>query len=387
MISSRPLAVFVCALAALTASCGKREPAPIVIGLNLELTGDIQAIGESAKNAAELFFEQQNSAGGIELADGPHRFRPIISDNGADATQAAAIAQRLIARDGATALVGPNSGNCANAAAEIAEALKCVMVSPWSADPVTTMDRVAGVPKRYVFRAGADDKLQGSVMARFALSRLGARKAAIVSVNAPGAAAQAAGFKDAFTAGGGEVAGQETFDAGDADFSALANAVAAGTPDAVFLAAGCDDALPFLEASKNTGLAVNFLGTELWNSPQTIRMTALGLDGLYFCKNFDQRDADPAATRFIEAYTAKYGKAPDDVAALTYDACALIAEALKNAGKNDREALREQLARLRGFAGAAGTYEFKPGSGDPLKSMPVMQIKSSGLQWVGDFGP
>jgi hypothetical protein len=34
----------------------------------------------------------------------------------------------------------------------------------------------------------------------------------------------------------------------------------------------------------------------------------------------------------------------------------------------------------------AGTYNFEPGSGDPVKSMPVLQIKSSGLEWIGDFG-
>ena len=61
-------------VAALTASCGKSGPDPVVLGFNLELTGDVQTIGQSAKNAAELFFAKQNEAGGIELADGK---RPV----------------------------------------------------------------------------------------------------------------------------------------------------------------------------------------------------------------------------------------------------------------------------------------------------------------------
>ena len=386
MRTPRVLRLTACVLAALSVSCGKRDPEPVIIGLNLELTGDIPMIGQSAKNAAELFFEQQNAAGGVELADGPRKFKIVISDNSANATQASAVAQRMISVDKATALVGPNAGHCATSAAEIAEALKCVMISPWSADGATTMDRVAGVPKRYVFRASATDEVQGRVMANFALSKLGARKAAILSDTAGGPAAQAAAFKETFAAGGGEIAAEQTFDAEDRDFTSPVGAVAAAAPEVVFIAAPCDQALPILEAAKGAGLNAKFLGTELWNSPQTIRMTALGFEELYFCKNYDHRDTDPAAEKFAKDYTEKYGQPPDDVAALTYDACGLLAEALKKSGKNEREALREQFAQLRGFAGAAGAYNFRPGSGDPEKSMPVLRINSSGLVWVGDFG-
>ena len=372
-------------IAALLASCGKREPDPVVVGLNLELTGDIQMIGKSAKNAAELFFAQLNEAGGIELADGKRRLEITASDNAANATQAAAIAQQQISRENIVAMIGPNSGKCATSASDIAEALKCVMISPWSADPMTTTDPVAGVPKRYVFRAGATDALQGRVMAEFAAKKLGARRAAVIADSAQGAT-QAAGFRQAFAAAGGEVVAEEVFEAFGKDFPRQVGSVASASPDVVFVAAPCEDALDILEAAKAAGLNSKFLGTELWNSPQTIRMTALGIDGLYFCRNFDHRDADPQTAKFVEEYTAKYNTPPDDVAALTYDACGLIAAALKKSGKNEREALRESLAQISGYEGVAGSYNFEPGSGDPAKSMPVLQIKSSGLEWIGDFG-
>lgn len=383
----RIIAYLACAVAALVASCKKNEPAPVNIGLNLELTGDIQMIGQSAKKAAELFFEEQNAAGGIELLDGPHKFNLVTTDNGANATQAAANAQGMVSKENVIALVGPNSGKCATAAADIAEALKCVMISPWSADPETTMDRVAKVPKRYVFRAGAVDEVQGRVMANFALSELGARKAATIFETTPGPTAQASAFRETFISGGGSIVAQETVDAEDRDFTVPVTALAADAPEVVFVATPCNQAIPILEAAKAAGLNAKFLGSELWNSPQNIRMTAIGLDGLYFCKTYDHRDADPASEKFVKAYTARYNQPPDDVAALTYDACALIAEALKKCGRNEREPLREAFAQLRGIAGTTGTYDFKPGSGDPAKSMPVLQIKTSGMDWVGDAAP
>jgi branched-chain amino acid transport system substrate-binding protein len=371
-------------IAGLAASCGRPEHPPVLLGLNLELTGDIQTIGQSAQNAAQLFFDRLNEAGGVGLADGRHPVELLVNDNGANATQAAAVAQRQISRENITAMIGPNSGKCATAASEIAEALKCVMVSPWSADPMTTMDPVGGVPKRYVFRAGATGDVQGRVMAAFALSRLGARTAAIMA-DAEGDT-QAAGFEEVFSAGGGEIVSRQTVGAGDREAADTIAAIIPLAPEVVFVAASCDRSLPLLEAAKAAGLHAKFLGTELWNSPQTMRMAALGLDDLYFCRNFDHRAAGPAAAQFVADYTARFGSAPDDVAALTYDACGLVAAALEQSGKDEREALRESLARLGNFEGVAGTYRFDPGSSNPEKSMPVMQIKGSGLSWIGDFG-
>lgn len=380
-------ALLAVAPAAFLASCGPREPEEITVGLNLELTGDVQTIGQSAKNAAELFFDQKNAGGGVELEGAPRKFRVITSDNAANDSQAAAIAQRLISSDNAIVLIGPNAGHCANAAADVAESLKCVMITPWSPDPATTMDPIAGVPKRYVFRAGATDAVQGRVMAAFALSELGARKAAIMVDGTAAAKAQAAAFGEAFNAGGGEVVAQETMPARPVDFSEKVSAIKAAGPQVVFMAMPGQRAIPVLRAAKAAGFDASFLGTESWNTPRTAEMTSLGLEGLYFCKSFHPRDSNPAAGQFSEAYAAKYGQPPDDVAALTYDACALVAAALEKSGKIDREPLREALAGLRGFAGATGTYNFKPGSGDPAKSMPIMQVKSSGMEWIGEAAP
>lgn len=383
----RAVRLLACASALAAASCGQKEDPPVAVGLNLELTGDIQIIGQSAQKAAEFFFNRLNEQGGLELSGKPRKVKLISSDNGANATQAASVAQQLISRDNITAMIGPNSGKCADAAADIAEGLKCVMISPWSGDPSTTMDRVAGVPKRYVFRAGATDALQGRIMAKFAAEKLGARRAAIIADSTREAVAQAAAFKEAFAAAGGEVVAEESFGASGKDFPRRVAAIAAAAPEAVFVAASCEDALPILEAAKASGLNAKFLGSELWNSPQNIRMTALGIDGLFFCKNFDHRSKNPATQKFVADYTAAHGQPPDDVAALTYDACGILAQALEKSGTTEREALRENLARLSGYEGVTGRFDFEPGSGDPVKSLPVLEIKSSGMEWTGDVAP
>lgn len=382
------LNLFACLPPFLAVSCHKNDapppPPPLAIGLNLELTGDIQTIGQSARNAAELFFSSLNESGGVRLADGSRVVRLITNDNTAEAAQAAATAQHLILRDKVIAMIGPNSESCAYAASNIAEALKCVMISPWSADKATTTDRSAGTSKRHVFRAGATDETQGHAMALFARHNLNARTAAILETPGPGPATQAAAFKKTFAAEGGEITAQDTIPDRPADAIGKIATLTAAAPDVVFLAAPCDDALPILQAAREAGLNAIFLGTGLWNSPLAFRLGETGLDRLYYSQNFDPRANRPAAQKFVADYTARYGQPPDEVAALTYDSCALIVEALQKSGKADREAVREALARTQSFAGVTGTFDFEPGSGDPAKSLDILQIIKHGTQWAGD---
>ena len=63
------------------------------------------------------------------------------------------------------------------------------------------------------------------------------------------------------------------------------------------------------------------------------------------------------------------------MAALTYDAFGLLFGAIKSAGKADREAVRDALATLPSYEGVTGDMKFQEGSGDPIKSAVILQIK------------
>ena len=89
----------------------------------------------------------------------------------------------------------------------------------------------------------------------------------------------------------------------------------------------------------------------------------------------------------IEAYKAKYGTTPDDVAALTYDAFGLLWTALKSAGKVDRQAVRDALAKIPKYEGVTGTMQFQEGSGDPIKSAVILQIKGGKFVWFANANP
>jgi branched-chain amino acid transport system substrate-binding protein len=383
------LPVLLAALVSLVlAGCGGNDSDAVKIGMNLELTGDIPAVGASSRNAAELFFGQLNENGGVELADGPKQVSLIIRDNAAKADQAASVAQQLISSQGVVAMIGPNSSACAIPAGEIAESLKCVMISPWSTNPKTTLDQASGTPKRYVFRGCFTDPFQAVVLAKFAVNDLGAKKAAVLyDVSSEAPLGQATLFRETFTEAGGEIVAFETFTTGDKDFSAQLTNIRAAEPDIIFLPTYYNDVPLIAQQARRLGLNATLVGSDAWSSPEIIKLGGADVEGAYFSNHFSTQIATDEAKKFITDYTAKYGQAPDDVAALTFDSCGLITEALRKAGKNDREALREALAQIREFKGVTGTFRFEPGSGDPLKSAVVLQIKDGAFQWVTNAQP
>ena len=368
--------------------CGRPDADTVKVGMNIELTGDIPAVGASSKNAAELFFDQLNEKGGVTLADGAKKVSLVIRDNAAKADQSASVTQQLISSQDVVAMVGPNSSACAIPAGEIAETLKCVMISPWSTNPKTTLDQASGVPKRYVFRGCFTDPFQAIVLAKFVSNDLGAKRAAVLyDVSSEAPLGQATLFRDTFTAAGGEIVAFETFTTGDKDFSAQLTNIREANPDVIFLPTYYNDVPLIAQQARRLGITAQFIGSDAWSSPEIIKLGGADVDGSYFCNHFSTQIATDEAKKFIADYTAKYGQAPDDVAALTYDACGLVTEALKAGGKNDREALREAFAQIREYKGVTGTFRFEPGSGDPIKSAVVLQIKDGAFQWVTNAQP
>lgn len=368
--------------------CGQGGTPSVKIGLNAELTGEMPAVGASAKNAAELFVSQINEAGGIEVGEQKLPMELVVGDNGAKADQAAAVAQRLISQENVLVMAGPDASACAIPASEIAESLKCPMISPWSTNPKTTVDSTTGKPKNYVFRACFTDIFEARVLAKFVLNTLNAKTAAAlydVASEAPNA--QATLFKEVFEKNGGRMVAFETYTTGDRDFSAQLTKIKAANPEVIFLPTYYNDVPLVIEQAHRLGITAQFVGSDAWSSPEILKLGGAHLEGSYFCNHYSTEIATPVAREFMKAYKDRFGQDPDDVAALTYDAFGLITQAVTRAGKLDREAVRNALASIQKYEGVTGTMQFQPGSGDPIKSAVMLQIKDGKFDWVANAEP
>jgi branched-chain amino acid transport system substrate-binding protein len=372
----------------IVAAAGQNEGPTIKVGVVAELTGDIPAVGASCKNAAEMAAKEVNDAGGLEVGGTKYKISLFIEDNAGKADQSASAAQKLITQQNVVAIIGPNASRYAIPASEIAESSHVVLITPWSTNPKTTLDARTGAPKKYVFRSCFIDPFQGRVVAKFALDNLKARKAAVLyDVASEYNKGIAEFFKTTFEQSGGQVVAFETYTTGDKDFSAQLTKIKESNADVIFLPNYYSEVPLQIQQAHRLGIKTPFLGSDSWGSEELLKLGGKDLEGYYFSTHYAADAATPMATKFIDAYKAKYGSTPDDVAALTYDAFGLLWTALKNAGKVDRQAVRDALAKIPLYEGVTGNMKFQEGSGDPIKSAVILQIKGGKFVWFANANP
>ncbi|MDT8421390.1 MAG: ABC transporter substrate-binding protein, partial [Desulfuromonadales bacterium] len=188
----------------------------IKIGFNIPLTGDIPEVGEGSKNAAEMYLADINGAGGLEVGGKKYMLEFIYMDNEAKADSAVNAALKLIEQEEVVAIIGPNSSKQAVPGGGTANENRVPMISPWSTNPNTTLDRP------WVFRAAFLDPFQGPVIADFAAKKFGAKTAAVLfDVANDYSVGLAEVFKAAWEAKGlGPVVAYESNGTKDQDFSA-----------------------------------------------------------------------------------------------------------------------------------------------------------------------
>jgi branched-chain amino acid transport system substrate-binding protein len=353
----------------------------IKVGFNIPLTGDIPKVGEGSKYAGEMLKERINKAGGLKVGNKAYNLEFVYQDNEAKAESATAAALKLISQDKVLAMIGPQSSKQAIPAGEVADANKTVMISPWSTNPKTTLNRP------WVFRACFLDDFQGPVLAKFATQELKAKKAAIlydIASDYPKGLAEF--FKEAFQKihGPGSVVAFETFTTKDRDFSAQLTKIIASKADVLFTPQYYDEVPLIVKQAHELGWKKPILGSDSWGSAELMKLCGNDCKGLYFSTHYAVAGAKGATKEFIDSYKAKYGYEPDDVAALTWDAARLLLQAVQNTKglsgnpAKDRQAIRDQLAKIKDFDGITGKMTFTGKGGDPVKCAVVVKIGQDG---------
>jgi branched-chain amino acid transport system substrate-binding protein len=158
-------------------------------------------------------------------------------------------------------------------------------------------------------------------------------------------------------------------------------------PDIIFLPNYYSEVPLQIQQAKRLGINVPFIGSESWGSEELLKLCGKVCDDYYFSTHYSADSASDATKKFITSYKAKYGNMPDDVAALTYDSFGLLWLALKTAGKNDRQAVRDALAKIPQYEGVTGNMQFQEGSCDPIKSAVILKIKDGKFTWFANAKP
>ncbi|MBT3387297.1 MAG: ABC transporter substrate-binding protein [Desulfobacula sp.] len=352
----------------------------IKIGINAPMTGDIPKVGEGSKYAALLWLEDIEKAGGLEVGGKKYEVDLVIEDNESKAESAVKANTKMITQDDVLAIVGPQSSKQAVPAGEVANKYKTVMISPWSTNPNTTLDRP------YVFRGCFLDPFQGPVIANFITDEFGFTKAAVlydVASDYPKGLAEV--FKEAWEKkhGAGSVVAYQSFTTKDTDFSSQLTQIVKSGAQVLFTPQYYNEVPLIVRQAKDLGWKGPIVGSDSWGSAETVELCGEACYGLYFSSHYAAAGAKGATKAFIDRYTKNYGYIPDDVAALTWDALQLAQQAIQDTGKltgkieKDRMAVRDSFAKIKNFAGITGNMTFTE-EGDPIKCAVIVKINDKG---------
>jgi branched-chain amino acid transport system substrate-binding protein len=360
--------------------CAWAKAKTIKVGINAPMTGDIPKVGEGTKFAAQMWLEDVNAAGGLEVGGKKYPVELVIEDNESKAESAVKVNTKMITEDEVLVIVGPQSSKQAIPAGGVANNYSTPMISPWSTNPDTTKDRP------FVFRGCFLDPFQGPVLANFIKEEFGFTKAAVlydVASDYPKGLAEF--FKEAWEKlnGAGSVVAYESFTTKDADFSSQLTKIIKSGAEVLFTPQYYNEVALIVQQAHELGWNKPIVGSDSWGSAETVELCGKDCYGLFFSTHYAAAGAKGATKAFIDRYNKTYGYVPDDVGALTWDALGIVQAAIQSAGKitgnieKDRKAVRDALAKIKEFEGITGKMTFTE-DGDPIKCAVIVRISDKG---------
>ena len=339
----------------------------IVVGEFASRTGQTASFGQSSHEGTMLALDQINAEGGVL----GKQIRLIPEDDGSDANQAVNVVQKLVNSDGVVAVLGEVASKRSLAGGGVCEQYHCPMLSPSSTNPQVTVEN--GKVKPYVFRICFTDTFQGRIDGKFASGQGWKKVAIMTNVDEDYSKGLSESFRKAFTPDG-QVVAEESYNGGMQDFKSQLLLIKEKNPDAVYVSGYYNEVGLILPQARQIGLDVPFFGGDGWDSPQTQALPAA--QGCFYSDHFSPEDPRPEVQKFVQAYQAKYNKTPDAMAVLGYDSMRVVADAIKRAGKADRQAITDALAQTKDFPGASGTITIDA-EHNARKPIVILQIKNN----------
>ncbi|MFC0220749.1 branched-chain amino acid transport system substrate-binding protein [Pseudochelatococcus lubricantis] len=369
---------------AIGASTVASQAAEVKLGVAAALSGLAAQYGAAIRNGFELAAEEINAAGGVN----GNTIKLVVEDEQGKKEEAINVYKKLIFQDKVLLIFGPTLSNSASAANPIAQAAKApVFGTSNTADGITAVGN-------YIFRNSVTEADVLPVTLKTVVEKEGVKKVAVLYGN-----------DDVFTKSGYDnfakalkdqnipVTTTETFAKGDVDFKAQLTKIKASGPDAIVLSALLAEGAPILVQARQLGIDLPFVGGNGVNSVKIFELAKGASDNLWVGSPWSASNDTPENKKFIEAYTKKFGLAPDQFAAQTYDALHIVAEALKKVQLSgdiakDRAALRDALPDVS-WTGVTGPFKFRQAvdkSGKPAgydaDQQPIVSVTKDGAYQI-----
>lgn len=330
---------------ALLSGCSPGEapsapPAPEIVklGFAAPLTGPQSHYGADMRNGLVLAIEEVNAA---EPSLGGRRvqFELLAEDDQADPAKGTVVAQKLVDA-GIRGMLGHfNSGTSIPASRVYAEA-----GIPQIAMATAPAYTASGFPT--TFRMMTNDVQQGSVLGRFVVETLGARRLAVIDDRTAYGQGLADQFEAAAKAAGAEIVRRDYTDDKAKDFTAILTALKKAGPDAVFFGGADTQAAPMAKQMRQLGLKARLFGGEMVKTPNFLALAGPAAEGTVASLAGLPADRMPGGPAFAEKYRTRFNEDVQVYAPFAYDGAMTLVEAMRRADSSDPARVLPELAKI-----------------------------------------
>ncbi|AOX99640.1 branched-chain amino acid ABC transporter substrate-binding protein [Jeongeupia sp. USM3] len=341
----------------------------VKLGHAAPLTGNIAHLGKDNEYGVKMAIDEINEAGGAEIGGKKIKFELVSEDDQADPKTATTVAQRFVDQK-VVGVVGHLNSGTTIPASKIYSDAGLPQVSPSATAVAYTAQGF-----KTTFRVMANDAQQGKVLGEYAVTKLGAKKVAIVDDRTAYGQGLADEFEKAAKASGAEVVKREFTTNQETDFNAILTSIKGAKPDLIFYGGMDAQAAPMKKQAKKLGISAKVMGGDGTQTPEFIKLSGSDSDGMISSSPGMPKEQMPGGQAFLDKFKAKFGTEVQLYAPYCYDSVKVLVEAMKKAGSTEPAKYLPELSKIE-YQGVTGNVSFDD-KGD-LKNGPITiyQVKS-----------
>ncbi len=338
----------------------------VKIGFISPMSGQSAAYGEYARRAFEIGLDDWNSTH-------TYKMEAVYEDGKCAPADAATAANKLINIDKVNFIMTFCTGET-NAVVPITESHKVILLTAGTTAPNITKGK-------YVFRniGSVGSGLPKLTQMAYDFNK----KIALISENTNYAISSKDAFKQQFTALGGTVVFDESFDSKSMDFRTIISKLKSAGISSVFVVVqALDNSGLLFKQMKELNYHPQIFSTEAAISDKSLeKYITEGYENIIegailITPYFDRTNS--IAAHLLGVYQDKYqstkGPIPEEYLATHYDAVFLLGDASMSVGTNSDSVRQYFLTKIKNWQGAIGSFSFDA-TGDAVTSVVAETVK------------
>lgn len=336
-------------------------PAPILIGLAVELTGRQADVGINVRDAAIMAVEEINARGGIN----GRPLQLVVRDDQGRPEVARQVDAELVEM-GVVVIIGHYTSGQTAAVLDQMNAAQVVLLSP------TSSSTFFSGKDDYFFRLIPDVAFLGRSLATHMLKEHASQR--VVGVYDENNKVFAESFWQAVDGVLREAGCETSAVVLNGDLKQVAQHIEEAQPDGVVFAASAIDTAVLAQYLRQLGVRASFFSSSWAQTHQLIEKGGHAVEGLEIGSFYNLTNYEEAHQRFVNAFEARFGRKPELGAPQSYESVLVLAEALKMTGGR-RDGLREALLTIRDLPGVLGPITFDA-YGDIQRTVYIMRVSN-----------